>query len=121
MARGEGSRHGMICACVARPRRQAACVLCYRPPRRPPIPVVALVNLLFGIGFALVARDRIRADGPFVAPAFHLILLHAAAVVAPVALYFYAVHPAWSWMYWFDPSKLSGPPSCRSWSATRCS
>ena len=82
--------------------------LCYRPARRPPIPVVALVNLLFGIGFALVARDRIRADGPFAAPAFHLVLLHAAMIVAPVALYFYAVHPAWSWMYWFDPRKLSG-------------
>lgn len=35
-------------------------------------------------------------------------LQHAAAVVAPIALYFYAVHPAWSWMYWFDPRKLSG-------------
>ena len=35
-------------------------------------------------------------------------MLHAAAVVAPVALYFYAVHPAWAWMYWFDPHKLSG-------------
>ena len=34
--------------------------------------------------------------------------LHAATVVAPIALYFYAVHPAWSWMYWFDPAKLSG-------------
>ena len=34
--------------------------------------------------------------------------MHAAAVVAPVALYFYAVHPAWSWMYWLDPAKLSG-------------
>jgi hypothetical protein len=62
--------------------------------------------LLFGIGFALVARDRIKADGPFAAPAFHLVALHAAAVVAPVALYFYAVHPAWAWMYWFDPDKL---------------
>jgi hypothetical protein len=82
--------------------------LCYRPGRRPPIPVVALVNLLFGIGFALVARDRIRADGPFAAPAFHLVLLHAAAVVAPIALYFYAIHPAWAWMYWFDPQKVSG-------------
>jgi len=78
------------------------------PRRSCPIPVVALLNLLFGIGFALVARDRVRADGPFAAPAFHLVLLHAAAVVAPVALYFYAVHPAWSWMYWFDPKKLSG-------------
>ena len=82
--------------------------MCYRPRREAVIPVVALVNLLFGIGFALVARDRIRADGPFAAPAFHLVLLHAATVVAPIALYFYAVHPAWSWMYWFDPKKLSG-------------
>jgi hypothetical protein len=73
-----------------------------------PIPVVALVNLLFGIGFALIARDRIKADGPFASPAFPLVVLHAAAVVVPVALYFYAVHPAWSWMYFFDPRKLAG-------------
>lgn len=33
--------------------------------------------------------------------------LHAAAVVGPIALYFYAVHPAWAWMYWVDPSKLA--------------
>ena len=55
-----------------------------------------------------MARDRIRADGPFASPAFPLVALHAAAVVAPVALYFYAVHPAWSWMYWLDPHKLAG-------------
>ena len=70
------------------------------------IPVVALVNLLFGIGFALIARDRLKADGPFAAPAFHLVALHAAAVVGPIALYFYVVHPAWAWLYWFDPDKL---------------
>ena len=70
------------------------------------IPVVALVNLLFGIGFALIARDRIKADGSFAAPAFQLVALHAAVVVAPIALYFYAVHPAWAWMYWVDPDKL---------------
>lgn len=29
-------------------------------------------------------------------------------MVAPIALYFYAVHPAWAWMYWVDPAKLSG-------------
>jgi hypothetical protein len=72
------------------------------------IPVVALVNLLFGIGFALIARDRVRAEGPFSAPVFHLVLLHAATVVAPIALYFYAVHPAWAWMYWVNPDKLAG-------------
>jgi hypothetical protein len=70
--------------------------------------VVALVNLLFGIGFALISRDRIKADGPFATPAFPLVVLHAAAIVAPVALYFYAVHPAWAWMYWVDPAKVSG-------------
>lgn len=62
---------------------------------------------MFGIGFALVARDRIRAEGPFAAPAFPLVALHAATVVAPIALYFYAVHPAWSLMYWVDPAKIS--------------
>src|SRR5262245_36268351 len=56
----------------------------------------------------MIARDRIRADGPFSAPAFHLVVLHAAAVVAPIAVYFYAVHPAWAWMYWVDPDKAGG-------------
>jgi hypothetical protein len=79
-----------------------------RCPRRAVIPVVALVNLWFGIGFALIARDRIRADGGFAAPAFPLVTLHAAAIVAPIALYFYAVHPAWSWMYWINPRRLAG-------------
>ncbi|HEY5923048.1 MAG TPA: hypothetical protein VIV11_15315 [Kofleriaceae bacterium] len=63
--------------------------------------------MLFGIGFALIARDRIKSDGPFASPAFPLVALHAAAVVAPIALYFYAVHPAWAWLYWVDPSKLA--------------
>lgn len=65
------------------------------------------MNLLFGVGFALLARERIRADGPFAAPSFQLVALHAGAVVAPIALYFYAVHPAWALMYWVDPAKLS--------------
>ena len=87
------------------PRCGAAAVLRCAP--EVVIPVVALLNLLFGVGFALVSRDRIRADGPFAAPAFQLVALHAAAV-APIALYFYAVHPAWSWMYWINPRKLAG-------------
>ena len=71
------------------------------------MPIVALVNLLFGIGFALIARDRLKADNPFATPAFPLVMLHAAAIVAPIALYFYAAHPAWAWLYWVDPDKLS--------------
>lgn len=29
-------------------------------------------------------------------------------MVAPIALYFYAVHPAWAWMYWVNPDKVAG-------------
>jgi hypothetical protein len=63
--------------------------------------------LIFGLGFALLARDRVRADGVFAIPVFVLMLQHAAAAAA-VALYFYAVHPAWSGMYFFDPDHVSG-------------
>jgi hypothetical protein len=58
-----------------------------------------------GLGFALLARDRLRADGPFVGPPFLLVLMHA-GVVAAVALYFYAAHPAWSWLYVVDPDSV---------------
>jgi hypothetical protein len=55
-----------------------------------------------------VARDRIKADGPFASPAFHLVALHAGTIVAPIAFYFYAVHPAWAWLYSVNPQKLAG-------------
>jgi hypothetical protein len=69
--------------------------------------VIGLLNLLCGLGFAIVAKDRVRADGPLATPAFALVGLHAGAIVAPIALYFYVVHPAWSWMYWIEPKKVS--------------
>jgi hypothetical protein len=68
--------------------------------------VAALANLALGLGFALLARDRIRADGAFAGPAFLFVVLHATVVIAPVALYFYAVHPAWAWHYWVDPAHV---------------
>jgi len=70
--------------------------------------VITIFNLLSGLGFAWLARDRIRADGPFAPPAFLYIVLHAGMIVAPIALYFYLVHPEWAWMYLVDPAKLSG-------------
>jgi len=72
------------------------------------VPIAVVVHLAVGLGFALAARDRVRVDGPFAPPAFYLVLMHAAGVVAPVALYFYAAHPAWSWMYLVDPSSVPG-------------
>lgn len=61
-----------------------------------------------GLAFAWIARDRIRADGPFAAPAFMYVALHAGLSVAPIALYMYLVHPEWAWMYLVNPAKLSG-------------
>jgi hypothetical protein len=55
-----------------------------------------------------MARDRIRADGPFAPPAFLYVALHAGMAVAPIALYMYLVHPEWAWMYLVNPAKLSG-------------
>ncbi len=70
--------------------------------------IVALVNVLFGLGFALVARDRVKADGPFATPAFQPVMRPAGASAPPAALYSYPAHAAWAWMYWVDPDKLSG-------------
>lgn len=62
-----------------------------------------MLNVGLGGTFALCARDRLRADGPFAAPAFYLVLIFAAVVVLPVTLYFHIAHPAWSWLYAVDP------------------
>ena len=71
--------------------------------------LIALVfDALLGLAFSLCARDRVRADGPFAFPAFPLVVAFAGIVVAPVALYLHAAHPAWSWMYLVDPSALPG-------------
>ena len=70
--------------------------------------VAALANLVTGLAFALLARDRIRADGPFGGPAFVFVVLHAAVVVVPIGLYFVAVHPAWAWHFAVDPAHVPG-------------
>lgn len=61
-----------------------------------------------GLVFASLSGERIRAEGPFAAPAFTLVGLHAATVVVPVALYLYLVHPEWAWMYLVDPDRVPG-------------
>ncbi len=70
--------------------------------------VAALANLAMGLGFALLGRERIRADGPFGGPAFLFVVLHSAVVIGPIALYFCAVHPAWVWHYAVDPGHVPG-------------
>jgi hypothetical protein len=66
--------------------------------------VIAWLGLFFG----WCARERVRADGPWAQPAISLVLVFVAIVVAPCGLYFYLVHPAWSWLYLVDDAKVPG-------------
>jgi hypothetical protein len=56
--------------------------------------------------FAVAARDRIRADGPFAQPAFTVVMLFTGVIIAPFTLYLYVAHAAWTWMYLLDPDKV---------------
>ncbi len=66
-----------------------------------------LASGCLGLLFALLARDRVRADGLFATPAFGFVATFAALMVAPGALYLAWAHPDWSWMYLVDSSTLS--------------
>ena len=71
-----------------------------------PLPLALLLHLGLGLGFALAARGRIRDDGAYASPAFTVALAHVGLVVLPLAFYFYAVQPAWTWLYWVDPERV---------------
>ena len=72
------------------------------------MPIDLLFNGCLGFAFALCARDRVKADGQFAAPAFPLVAIFIAVVLTPIALYLYLAHPAWSWMYLVDPADVPG-------------
>lgn len=67
-----------------------------------------VLNSCLGVAFALCARDRIRADGPFASPSFLVVLMFAAIVLLPMTFYLYVWHPAWAWMYFVDPDNVPG-------------
>jgi len=71
-----------------------------------PLPLACLFHLGLGLGFALAARGRIRADGPYASPAFVVLAAHVGFVVAPLCLYFYLVQPDWTWLYWVAPTRV---------------
>ena len=68
--------------------------------------VALIINCSLGLWFALSARERIVADGPWGNPAFPLVALFAALLIAPASAYLYLAHPAWSWMYALDPASV---------------
>lgn len=71
-----------------------------------PMPLALLLHVGLGLAFALAARGRIRLDGPYASPAFSVALAHVGLVVVPLGLYFYLAQPAWTWLYWVDPSAI---------------
>lgn len=70
--------------------------------------VAFFLTVSLGLLFSACARDRIRGDGPFAMPAFPLVAMFAGMVLAPVGLYFFAAHPAWTLHYLTDPAKVPG-------------
>lgn len=52
----------------------------------------------------LCARERVRADGSFPTPPFLLVVMFVVAIRLPISIYLYWAHPAWSWLYLFDPT-----------------
>jgi hypothetical protein len=56
--------------------------------------------------FAACARAQFTGGGSPWGRELAAVLSFEAIIVWPVALYFYVVHPAWSWMYFVDPERL---------------
>jgi predicted MFS family arabinose efflux permease len=56
--------------------------------------------------FAACARTQFTGGGSPWGRELAAVLSFEAIIVWPVALYFYLVHPAWSWMYFVDPDRL---------------
>src|SRR5262249_59830703 len=59
-----------------------------------------------GLVFAACARVQFANGGSPWGRELAAVLSFEAIIVWPVALYFYLVHPAWSWMYLIDPARL---------------
>ncbi len=47
-----------------------------------------------------------RADGAWSQPAISIVALFIGMILAPCGIYFYLAHPAWSWLYLVNPSRV---------------
>lgn len=72
----------------------------------PTVPFDLIFSVFVGLVFAACARVQFAGGGSPWGRELAAVLSFEAIIVWPVALYFYLVHPAWSWMYFVDPARL---------------
>jgi len=73
-----------------------------------PAPIAPLVGFLFGVAFAWLASEELaRADG-FASRSMIVVSLFGLLAFAPVAGYFLAFAPDWSYAYFIDSRRLPG-------------
>src|SRR5262249_5232624 len=98
------------------PTRKPVVVLCVRrkprvkiAPRKgviPTVPFDLILSVFIGLVFAACARVQFAGGGTPWGRELAAVLSFEGIIIWPVALYFYLVHPAWSWMYLIDPARL---------------
>jgi hypothetical protein len=72
----------------------------------PTVPFELILSVSIGLVFAACARVQFLNGGSPWGRELTAVLSFEAIIFWPVALYFITVHPAWSWMYLVDPSRL---------------
>ena len=72
----------------------------------PTVPFDLILSVSIGLVFAACARVQFSSGGSPWGRELMAVLSFEAIIFWPVALYFILVHPAWSWMYLVDPSRL---------------
>ncbi len=72
----------------------------------PTVPFDLIFSVFVGLVFAACARVQFAGGASPWGRELAAVLSFEAIIVWPVALYFYLVHPAWSWMYFVDPTRL---------------
>jgi hypothetical protein len=74
----------------------------------PTVPFDLIFGVFVGLFFATCARVQFAGGTAPWGREMAAVLSFEAIIVWPVALYYYLVHPAWSWMYFVDPRRLPG-------------
>jgi uncharacterized BrkB/YihY/UPF0761 family membrane protein len=70
------------------------------------VPFDLIFSVFVGLLFAACARVQFASGTSPWGRELWAVLSFEAIIVWPVALYFYFVHPDWSWMYLVDPRRL---------------